>query len=320
MIATTLNEIIDRPEFRAGLRSGFALTALVAVAGIISIRLVRRPVPIAGLVVAVALTKGSQHWDALPPNVPRGLAYLAFAGLSAGVLATLWQPLAFTGLLFAIPGASLLTSDTGLPDVSWVGPLVVVTVVVGGTLVADFDRRHHERGWSVVMFAVSVIGVYFTVPDTERALVLLGATLPIVLLGWPFALASLGTVGAYPAVGALAWISAFEGIGRRGAIVGGVACLGLFVAEPIAKWLRLGAPTFFETLPARVWMAIPVAGAHLVLVVVASRVAGLRTVVGQAVVVASVALVIGVAVVLALGTVPDRTRPRSPRRSASAAR
>jgi hypothetical protein len=319
MIATTLREIIDRPEFRAGLRSGFALTALVAAAGVVSIRLFRRPVPIAGLVVAIALTKGSQHWDALPPNVPRGLAYLAFAGLSAGVLASLWQPLAYTGLLFAIPGASILTSDTGLPDVSWVAPLVVVSVVVGGTLVADFDRRFHGRGWSVVLFAISVVGVYFTVPDTERALVLLGATLPIVLLGWPFALASLGTVGAYPAVGALVWISAFEGLGRHGSIIGGVACLGLFVVEPIAKWLRLGAATPFETLPTRVWIAIPVACAHLVLVVIASRVVGLRTPVGQAVVLAGATLVFGVAALLALGA-SYRPRPRSPRRSTSAAR
>ena len=280
MISTTLSDIIDRPEFRAGLRWGFALTAAVAVAGLVSVWLFKRPAPVAGLVVAIALAKGMTEWNGLPSNVSRGLAYLAFAGLSAGVLASFWPPLAYTGLLFAIPGASLLTSNTNLPEVSWVAPLVVVTVVVGGTLVADFDRRHRVRGWSVVLYAVSVVGVYFTVPDTERALVLLGASLPIVLLGWPVALASLGTVGAYPAVGALAWITAYEGLGRRSSIVAGVACLGLFVCEPLARLLRWGTSTIFDALPRRFWTVVPVALGHLVLVFVASRIAGLRTVVG----------------------------------------
>jgi hypothetical protein len=301
MMSRVWNEVIDRPEFRAGLRWSAGLTALTAIAGLVSTRLFRRPAPVAGLIVALALVKGMKQWDGLPTNVTRGLVYLAVAGFSVGVLASLWRPLALTGMLFALPGASLLTSNTGLPDVRWVGPLVVVTVVVGGTLVADFDRRHHERGWSVVMFAVSVVGVYFTVPDTERALVLLGASVPILLLGWPFALATLGTAGSYPAVGALAWIAAVEGFGRRSSIVAAVACLGLFVVEPIARLLRLGSATIFDRLPRRTWAVLPVAAAHLALVFVASRVAGLRTAVGEAAVIAAVDLIVGVAVVLILG-------------------
>jgi hypothetical protein len=317
MMSRVLNEVIDRPEFRAGLRWSAGLTALAAVAGLVSTRLFRRPAPVAGLIVALALVNGMKQWDGLPTNVTRGLVYLAIAGLSAGVLASLWRPLAYTGLFFAIPGASLLTSNTGLPDVRWVAPLVVVTVVVGGTLVADFDRRHHERGWSVVLFAVSVVGVYFTVPDTERALVLLGASLPILVLGWPFALATLGTAGSYPAVGALAWIAAVEGFGRRSSIVAAVACLGLFVVEPLARLLRLGATTIFDRLPQRIWTVFPVAAAHLALVFVASRVAGLRTGVGRAAAVAAIDLVVGVAVVLVLGDdlIRARDTDRAPDRA-----
>jgi hypothetical protein len=299
MISTSLNEIIDRPEFRAGLRWGFALTALVAVVGILSLWLFRRPAPVAGLIVAVALVKGMTERGGLPTNVTFGLVYLAVAGLSTEVLASLWRPLVFTGIFFALPGALLLTTNTGLPDVSWVAPLVVFTVVVGGTLVADFDRRHHERGWSVVMYAVSVVGVYFTVPDTERALVLLGASLPILLLGWPLALASLG-VGSYPAVGALAWIAAVEGLGRRSSVVGAVACLGLFVVEPLSRLVKLGASTIFDVLPRRSSVIVPVVAAHLALVFVASRVAGVRPRVGQAVALAALDLLGGLFVVLLL--------------------
>lgn len=317
MMSRVFNEVLDRPEFRAGLRSSAGLTALAAIAGLVSTRLFRRPAPVAGLIVTLALVKGMKQFDGLPTNVTRGLVYLAVAGFSVGILASLWRPLAFTGLFFAFPGASLLTSDTGLPEARWVGPLVVVTVVVGGTLVADFDRRHYERGWSVVLFAVSVVGVYFTVPDTERALVLLGATLPILLLGWPFALATLGTAGSYTAVGALAWIAGVEGFGRHSSIVAAVACLGLFVVEPLARLLRLGASTIFDRLPERLWMVFPVAAAHLVLVFVASRIAGLRTAVGQAAVIATVDLVIGVAVVLMLGD--DLIRPRDSDRASARA-
>jgi hypothetical protein len=138
--------------------------------------------------------------------------------------------------------------------------------------------------------------------------VLLGVGLPLLLLGWPVALASLGTAGAYPAVGALAWMAAFEGSGRLTAIVGGVACLGLFVVEPLARLLKLGATTIFDALPERSWVVVPVAAAHLALVFVASRVAGLRTGVSSAVAFAVTDLVVGLAVVFLLGGEVTRLR------------
>ena len=310
MISGTVHEIVSRSEFHVGLKWGVALMALTAVAGVLSLWTLRRPAPIAGLIVPIAFVSGAKHWQGLPSNVTHGLLLLALAGLAAGALGSWWRPLAWIGVVLAIPGASMLASNTGLPDVSWVGPLVVVTTVVGGTLVADFDRRHAKRGWPVVMFAVSVVGVYFTVPDTERALVLLGASVPLVLLGWPFALASLGSVGAYPAVGALAWTAAFEGRGRHTAIIAGCACLGLFVAEPIARLLR-GGSGILDTLPKRWWIAIPVVVAHLGLVYLASRVAGLRTDVGQATVIAVGEMAMGAAVLLAVDVDLRRARLRA---------
>jgi hypothetical protein len=299
MISATVHEIVSRSEFRVGLEWGCLLAGIGVAAGVASLVAFRRPAPVAGLLVSLALIKALNHWDGgAPANLTRGLVYLAVAGLVAGLLGAWWRPLAFSGVVLALPGASMITHDTGLPDVHWVGPLVVATVVIGGTLVADFDRRHHERSWSVVMYAISVVGVYFTVPDTERALVLLGVSLPLLLLGWPVALASLGTAGAYPAVGALAWMAAFEGVGRLTAIVGGVACLGLFVVEPLARLIQLGAPTAFDALPPRPWAVLPVAAAHLALVFVASRVAGLRTGVSSAVAFAVMELVVGLAVLL----------------------
>jgi hypothetical protein len=305
MISATLHEIVSRSEFRAGLKWGLALAALVAIAGLISMFFFKRPAPFAGLIVAVAFANGVAHSgvrnpEALPGNVTQGLFFLAIGGLVAGVLASWRRPLALSGIVFAIPGASLLTHNTGLPNLGWVAPLVVIGTALGGTLVADFDHRHAKRGWAVVMFAVSVVGVYFTVPDTERALVLLGASLPLVLLGWPFAFASLGSVGAYPAVGALAWTAAFEGLGRPASIVGGIACLGLFVAEPLARLGQGRTGAILSWLPLRWWVAFPVVFGHLVLVFVASRIAGLRTGVGAAAVIALIELATAVAVLSAV--------------------
>ena len=305
MSSATLHEIVSRSEFHAGLKWGLALAAIVAFAGVISTFFFKRPAPFAGLIVAVAFANGVAHSgvknpEPLPGNVTHGLFLLAIGGLAAGVLASWRRPLALSGLVFAIPGASLLTHNTGLPEIGWVAPLVVLGTVLGGTLVADFDRRHARRGWSVVMFAVSVVGVYFTVPDTERALVLLGASLPLVLLGWPFAFASLGSVGAYPAVGALAWTCAYEGLGRPASIVAGIACLGLFVAEPIARLAQGRTGAILSWLPMRWWVAFPVVIGHLALVFVASRVAGLRTGVGTATVIALIELAMALTVLSAL--------------------
>jgi hypothetical protein len=149
-------------------------------------------------------------------------------------------------------------------------------------LTADFDRRFGARGWPLVLYAVSVVGVFYAVPNTARALVLLGVALPIALLGWPIALACLGQAGAYVAVGALVWVAAFEGQGRDAATIGAIACLGLLVAEPAARALRGGRDTVIERLPTSRWGVVAAALVQLSLVLVASRVAGIRHVVATA--------------------------------------
>jgi hypothetical protein len=301
MIAVTVHDLIDKPEFGNAAAWALGLGAAGVLVGLLWRRVWRRPAPIAGLIVAAAFGLGFHYAIGIPTNVERGLLLLAAAGFVTGFLATLWQPLIILGVGFALPGAMLLTKDTGLlVQPHWVKTLVVATVVVGGTLVADFDRRYRDRGWGPVLFAITAVGLYVTVPDTERAMLLLGAALPVLLLGWPFPLASLGAVGAYPCVGALAWVAAFDGRGRLSAIVGGVACLGLFAAEPIARVIRLSRAGALAALPRRWSTAIFVGIGQLVLVAVAARVAGRRSNTKEAA--AIVAMEFGVAVVLlALG-------------------
>jgi hypothetical protein len=57
-------------------------------------------------------------------------------------------------------------------------------------------------------------------------------------LAWPLRVARLGAIGAYALVGLLLWVIAWGGRGREGSIVGAVACLGLFLVQPLIR--RIG--------------------------------------------------------------------------------
>jgi hypothetical protein len=309
MIGASLHEVVSQSEFHTGIKWGVICAVVGLPIGWLSVSRFKRPAPIAGLLVALAFAGAAKHATGLPAHVTEGLVLLALGGLVAELIGLLWQPLALGGIVLALPGASVLTSNTHVGEASWIRTLVVVTVVVGGTLLADFDRRYHARGWTVILYGVSVVGVYLTVPDTERVLVLLGACLPLIVLGWPFALASFGSAGAYPAVGALAWVAAFEGVGRRSAIIGGVACLGLFVVEPIARALKLEKSTMFDKIPTGALAVVPAAMIQVVLVIFASRVAGLRPTVREAGVLAAGDLIIGLVMLLLLDGEVSRIRP-----------
>jgi hypothetical protein len=309
MIATSLHAVVSSTEFRDGLEAGIPCAIVGGLVGMACVFRFRRPAPIGGLLIAIAFVVGTRHSMELPHNVTNGLLLLALAGFVTELLTFLWRPLLVAGIGLAIPGALVLTSQTGSGSASWIRTLVVVTVTVGGTLVADFDHRYHATGWPVVLYAVSVLGLYSTVPDTERALVLLGACLPLMLLGWPLPVASLGITGSYAAVGVFAWVAAFEGAGRRSAVIGGVTCLALFLIEPVFRLLKLEAPTMFDKLPKTALSVIPVAAAHAVLVAAASRIAGLRPTVRQAGELAVVDLVIGLVILMLIDGETTRVRP-----------
>jgi len=207
----------------------------------------------------------------LPGGLALGLVVLGGAGALHG--RRLIGPLA---PLLAAPGAWLVVSRSGLALELWARLLLGTAIVLGGWLLADFDARWRRRGLGPVLLAISVAGIYVTVPDTEQALIALGAALPLALLGWPWPLASLGRVGAYTATGVLLWVVAAGSDGRASAVVGGIACLGLLAVEPLARLLDPGRGSVLERLPTTRWGVAAAALLHLGLVLVAARVAGVR--------------------------------------------
>ncbi len=294
MTAETLDSVIGRAEFAAGLRFGLAAVAVglaVAVA-----RREARPLPVAGLLFAAAFAVALGRTLGLPGGLALGLVVLGGAGMAG-------RPR--VALLLAILGAFLLVSGSGVALEPWARLLVGTAIVLGGWLSADLDARWRRPGLGPVLLAISVAGVYATVPDTERALVALGAALPLAFLGWPWPLASLGRAGAFAATGALLWVVAAGSGGRGGAVVAGVGCLGLLAAEPAARLLDPGRESGLEALPGGGRAALAVL-LHLGLVYGASRVAGLRpTLAGT---VAVVLLELAAAVALALVATATRRR------------
>lgn len=130
--------------------------------------------------------------------------------------------------------------------------------------------------------AISVAGVWATVPDTERVAVLVGVTAAVAWAWWPASWAAPRLAGALTVGLIAAWVATRAGVGRETGFIGAMGSLGML------GWSALALP---PTMP-----GLALAG-HAVLVAVWSRWAGLSTSSGTAVLI-GVAASLGVAVVL----------------------
>jgi hypothetical protein len=263
------------PEFLDGI--GFGFIALV-VGVLVSLAARRwsagalRPLPIGGILLGLGYLGTLLETDRLLPSFALAIAVLAASGLTAERLGWRWIGRA----LAAIPGAYLLTAHAGLVNPTRVLWVVAVATVTGAALIPDIDERGARLGVGPVLYTVSVVGMYETVPDPKLALALLGMALPLLLLGWPVPFARLGGAGASIAAGMLAWAAAIGGTGRVSAVYGGVACLGILVAEPVARLLGGSPPPALGALRVRPGSTVFLALAQTVVVYVTSRVAGLN--------------------------------------------
>ncbi len=252
---------------------GVALTALFATA-------IRswRPVPLGAIPFAGAGAWVLSEQFRMPAPVVLGIAALMVAAV---VGRSLWER-----LIAGIPGAYVITTMGDWGDGV---PFLALTVAIAtvAALVTDFDgyRGDHAttgdrrglRTAGTVMLAMTVCGLVITVPDTERALVLLGAVAPVALLGPPLRLARLGPAGA-AAVGLVAWVAGLAWSARPGATIGALAAFGLFLAEPLGRHLaaRRGRRSSISLLVASGLPGeITVIAIHGTLVIAGSRFAGL---------------------------------------------
>jgi hypothetical protein len=125
-----------------------------------------------------------------------------------------------------------------------------------------------------MLLTVSAAGVYFCVPDTERAVVVLGVAVAIGLIGWPGNFAAAGRGGAAAFTGLIGWLAATDGAGRHGAVVGAAACVGVIVLVPALR--LVGARGSTRLHPPIGSPAVTVVVVQIIVVALCSRVAGLQ--------------------------------------------
>jgi hypothetical protein len=104
-------------------------------------------------------------------------------------------------------------------------------------------------------------------------------------------------------MGLVAWTVAAGGVGRPSSIIGGLACLGLLIIEPLARALAPTGASLLGAVERRWWGVVPVAAGQLLLVFIASRWAGLRPATGEAVLIVMIELAVAVAIIVGYASV-----------------
>jgi hypothetical protein len=175
--------------------------------------------------------------------VPNGLIASILLLAIGGAIAQRMQPRAwapwYTGFLRSTaalaPGAFFLAATFPLATPSWLRFAAALGALVAGTAAIDFDAEQGPRGAPFALLAASAAAVYYIVPDTELPLVMVGCALPLVFISLPQPLRRLGPAGTAAAMGVYSWVVVVGARGRPGAAVAGIAALGLFLVEPLAR-------------------------------------------------------------------------------------
>jgi hypothetical protein len=254
------------------------------------------PIPLAGLLFVGAAIAGYERTGHLVVGLAVSVTLLGAGGLIADATRL---PL-LVRMLLAVPGAFVLAERSALPDPEWARVFVAVLAVAGAGLVADLDRRNADSGLGPVLLAVTMVGLYESMPDPDFALLLVGAALPVALLGWPAPLARVGGAGAAAGSGLFAWADAVGGRGLLSAVIAGAACLGLFAVEPLAHAVMRRRRTMLERLPRRWWVPVLVGLVQLGLAAACTRIAAFGRSPLEAGEIAAVLFVLAIAAACAL--------------------
>jgi hypothetical protein len=240
-----LGPIIESRAFSVGLvygALGFLATGIVA-----AIR--HRTTEGGGLAFAAAVFLGVRDafgTESMSVGLIVAIALLALGGSLAmrmrSRIGSRWYVSFVRTSVALLPGAAVLTLTFPLGTPTWLRFAAGGGTIVCGALVHDFDATQGPKGAPFVFLAVATIGVYFTLPDTELPLVMMGAALPLVLISAPQPLRRLGPAGTAAAMGTFAWVVVVGGRGRPGSVVAGFATLGILLVEPLGR--RIPKSTF----------------------------------------------------------------------------
>jgi hypothetical protein len=260
-------EGIGSSEFLAGLRWGGIAVGMALLGALVWRRFRKERAPFVGLAGGGAILLAMPVVRPVNGTLLGGLGLLALAG----VIFPWTRRNPFLPVMAALPGAWLVATS-GLPGPGWVPVMVFGVAAICGPVISWFDDAAEVSPLPVLLFAISAAGVYVTVPDTEEALVMLGALAAPTLLAWPLRMARLGAVGGHVIVGIYVWVVAWGGRGREGSVVGAVAALGMVLAAPIGAWIARK-----DNVTTAAWPGIWLVVLQVLVVAVTTRVGGLQT-------------------------------------------
>lgn len=142
-------------------------------------------------------------------------------------------------------------------------PLWQVAITLLAALFAAYGIQRLKPSWvGAIALAVTIAGIWATVPDTERAAVLVGVTAAVAWAWWPAEWATPRVAGSVVVGLLLAWVALRGGVGRETGWIGAVGSMSML------GWSAFALP---EAPPGLI-----LAG-HVALVAVWSRWAGLST-------------------------------------------
>lgn len=220
---------------------GIVVGSLVLLAALAWATIKKRPLPFGGLLLTGSILIALALTNELSAVFIVGLVLLAVAGwLPTRSLATI--------MLTLIPGAAAVAVSLANRPETVVESIAVVAIVVAGPLVASFDERYQTSAIATPLMAISFLGVFATVPDTDKAIIAAAAATPWLIAGPPLRLAHLGRAGAFASSGALVWVIASGGFSRTEALIAGLATLGILLAEPVIRMVRSVASTRIDRL------------------------------------------------------------------------
>jgi len=255
---STLADLVTRPDFVAGLVAG-----LVGLGVLFGATREQRDIRWWGGVFALAALVAINTVLERRLGVSSGLFVLGTGGWLVGPGSDRRaRPL---GWALIAGGAAIVGWRGGLADIDWLPWLAPVAIVIAGLALSAWSLRlpHNLLG---PMIAISVFGIWVTVPETEHARVLLGVAVPMAFATLRPTHAQISTAGAFALAGMVVWVAAIGGDARPGSIIGAWASLGLVAILPLVQ------PNVSKLVKEHRWWVI---GSHAVFVVIASRLIGL---------------------------------------------
>lgn len=255
---STLVDLLTRPEFIAGLVAG--LVGLGALALIPTEP--RHRYADWGVLLSAAALAAINFAVARRLGLAAGIVVLAAGGWAT---ARAGAGVKLVGWLIVAGGATIVALRGGLVDRLELQVLTVVTILTAGAALSEW-ARHLPQPLVGPMLAITAFGIWATVPETEMARAMLGATIPMAVATLNPVAATLFAPGAFAISGLVAWLAASGGAARPASIIGGWACLGLLLILPYCR------PSATKLIARRPWVIVAV---HVVVVMVASRVIGL---------------------------------------------